>query len=304
MLGGPVTRLPHTRVQTEVAHQLVRRGEPCDVADSGQHAGSHDHVDAADCHQPSHPVITKADGCDRRLGGRQLLLHGVDPCQPAVHGGSLVLRQWLFGEPLPARPHEQLAGKGRDQVGVQHRMDTVLGARHALQHARPAGNEVTQLFRRLVGLPDLRQVAGGVQPGQRRRVDPVRLGLRLGDHAHLQRVGDHDPAHMRLQQPYDRHRVAGRLQHHLVLGPQRPRECQHLGAHQVHPVALPQHAVLQLRHLGKAAMQVQSDNPHGLLPSLFRSRRGQHDAYGSALAAQPGWSQGRPTTNASSQLIQ
>src|SRR5262245_28726853 len=31
---------------------------------------------------------------------------------------------------------------------------------------------------------------------------------------------------------------------------------------------------------------------------------GQHDNYGSVLAAQPGGSQGRPTTNASSQLIE
>jgi hypothetical protein len=56
-------------------------------------------------------------------------------------------------------------------------------------------------------------------------------------------------------------------------------------ADQVQSPPLAQHAVLQLRNL------------------RVRSRRGQHDTYGSALAAHPGWSQGRPITNASSQVM-
>jgi len=42
-----------------------------------------------------------------------------------------------------------------------------------------------------------------------------------------------------------------------------------------------------------------------LLPfcNVKQGARGQHDNYGSALAAQPGRSQGRPATNTSSRLI-
>jgi hypothetical protein len=40
------------------------------------------------------------------------------------------------------------------------------------------------------------------------------------------------------------------------------------------------------------------------LNSRFGGSHGQHDNYGSALSAQPGRSQGRPATNASSQLIE
>src|SRR5687767_15904732 len=39
-------------------------------------------------------------------------------------------------------------------------------------------------------------------------------------------------------------------------------------------------------------------------PALGQGSGGLHDNYGSALAAQPGGSQGRPATNASSQLIE
>src|ERR687892_701365 len=39
-------------------------------------------------------------------------------------------------------------------------------------------------------------------------------------------------------------------------------------------------------------------------PCLGQGSGGPHDNYGSALAAQPGGSQGRPATNASSQLIE
>ena len=39
-------------------------------------------------------------------------------------------------------------------------------------------------------------------------------------------------------------------------------------------------------------------------PSVVNRSSGRHDTYGSALAAQPGKSQGRPATNTSSQLIE
>ena len=43
------------------------------------------------------------------------------------------------------------------------------------------------------------------------------LTLRLGDRAHLARVREHDPRDVRLEDPRDRQRVAGRLHRHLIV---------------------------------------------------------------------------------------
>jgi len=62
---------------------------------------------------------------------------------------------------------------------------------------------------------------------------------------------------------------------------------------------------LQDGDLGEVAVHVQTDEAHGShLPAavVLIGAAGQHDTYGSALTAHPGESQGRPRTNASSQL--
>jgi len=46
----------------------------------------------------------------------------------------------------------------------------------------------------------------------------------VADRSHPPRVGDDDFTDMRLEQPRDRERVAGRLQHDLVVGRQAPRK--------------------------------------------------------------------------------
>ena len=69
-------------------------------------------------------------------------------------------------------------------------------------------------------------------------------------------------------------------------------------------------AVLPDRDLGELAVHVQPDaSSHPAPPStssglLVGSTGGRNDNYGSALAAQPGESQGRPCTNTGSQLIE
>jgi hypothetical protein len=64
---------------------------------------------------------------------------GCPACQPGIHRRSFVFLQWLFGQPLPPGRHEQLAHERRDQIGVQHGVDTVLGSCHALHDRRPLG---------------------------------------------------------------------------------------------------------------------------------------------------------------------
>src|SRR5215210_1325142 len=52
MVGRPGSRLPHARVQAEVADELLRALEPLDVADGSLEGERHNHVDARDGHQP------------------------------------------------------------------------------------------------------------------------------------------------------------------------------------------------------------------------------------------------------------
>ena len=63
----------------------------------------------------------------------------------------------------------------------------------------------------------------------------------------------------------------------------------------LHPAPAADHAILEHRHLGKGAVNVQFDDSHNPTPSVLVDETGaggQHDTYGSALAAHPGKSQG------------
>ena len=51
VMGSSQSRLPHPRVQPEIAHQLLRAVEPADVADRRHDAGGDRQIDAGDCHQ-------------------------------------------------------------------------------------------------------------------------------------------------------------------------------------------------------------------------------------------------------------
>ena len=84
----------------------------------------------------------------------------------------------------------------------------------------------------------------------------------------------------------------------------RPKPSSAVAGH-VDPARPPQPPVFPEHHLREGAVDVHSDHaPHPiLLQFLGQGSGGRHDNYGSALAAQPGESQRRPATNASSQLI-
>ena len=51
MMSSSQSRLPHPRVQPEIAHQLLRTVEPVDVADRGHDPGGNRQVHAGDRHQ-------------------------------------------------------------------------------------------------------------------------------------------------------------------------------------------------------------------------------------------------------------
>jgi len=51
VMGNSESRLPHPRVQPEIAHQLLWAVEPADIADRRHNRGSDRQVDAGDRHQ-------------------------------------------------------------------------------------------------------------------------------------------------------------------------------------------------------------------------------------------------------------
>jgi hypothetical protein len=170
-----------------------------------------------------------------------------------------------------------------------------------------AGDLATQRVGLVIRQPDRGQVVGRQQPRQHCRVDLVGLDLGLGDRPRLLRVGDHHPTRVALQQPRDRIGVAGRLQGHLVADTEAGGEGPQRLWGGLDPAGLPDHAVLPDGDLGELAVDVQPDaSAHPVLPSLSlpREHRRANDTYGSALAAQPGESQGRPCTNSGSQPIE
>ena len=63
-MGGSEARLADARVQTEVAHQLLRGGEAVHVADRGHQAGRHRQIDAGDGHQAGDRRIVQRRGRD------------------------------------------------------------------------------------------------------------------------------------------------------------------------------------------------------------------------------------------------
>jgi hypothetical protein len=154
--------------------------------------------------------------------------------------------------------------------------------------------------------PHRRQKIGGEQLGQDASVDLVGLDLGLGDRPRLARVGHHDTSNERREQHRDRVAVPRRLERDLVIRSQRARPlAQRLGRDSDLPLVSAQ-AVLDDGDLRKCAVHIHPDRSHRLLLArgCVRGTAGRNDNYGLALAAHSGRSQGRPSTNASSRLME
>jgi hypothetical protein len=134
----------------------------------------------------------------------------------------------------------------------------------------------------LVGLPDLGQKTGRMRA---LRHHLVGLDLGVGDGALLQWIGNHHPLHVRCHQLHHCHRVCQSRR--------RPRRFRpDVWRKQSRALARDRSAS---GRLGETAMDVEPNDSHVLLLYLrfIEEHEGQHNNYGSALAAQPGRSQGR-----------
>jgi hypothetical protein len=68
-----------------------------------------------------------------------------------------------------------------DQVRVQDRLDASLQSDQLFKDTHPLGNLAPAVQGFLIGNPHLGEKTGGVQPGQDRRIDLLRLDPGIGD---------------------------------------------------------------------------------------------------------------------------
>jgi len=151
-------------------------------------------------------------------------------------------------------------------MGMQDRLYDVLQTGALAYDLIAPGHLPAERLGRLVGYPGLGQKAAGMQPGQHRRVDLVGLDPGVGDETHLPCVGDNHACHMGTKTLGYRHGIARRLHHHFIGGTKCPRKRIDVPLGNLHAAFVLNHAVLQHRHLGKGAMDVQSDNTHDAVP--------------------------------------
>ena len=250
--------------------------------------------------------IVDRDLCDLAVEDGQVLRQPVQLPHVSLDGCALVVRQRLTGQPRPAARAEQIRMRAlRDQMRMQDRMHLVLDPR-AMPHDLVAPRRQSALaFGDGVRRPNLRQISGRLQAGERASVDLVGLDVSLGDRLHLQRIGDDHPRHKGRQHARDRHAVAGRLDHHFIGRPQFLAQPFEGGPGHIDPADMSKDAVFPNHHLAKGPVNINANHAsHARLPLVADDGSGgRHDTYGSALTAQPGESQRRPATNASSQLI-
>jgi hypothetical protein len=178
-----------TRVQTEVADQLLRAAKATEVTDGGDDRQRHGRVDAGDRHQPLDVVASQRDTAELGIDDPQLLAVEVQLAQQRRDGLALIGRQRLLGQPAPALVAEQVSGgAARDQVAAQDRLDLVLQP-GPLAHDMPAPRHLAaQRVRHVIGQPDAGQVVRRQQLREHLGVDLVSLDLGLGDRAGLLRV--------------------------------------------------------------------------------------------------------------------
>jgi hypothetical protein len=125
---------------------------------------------------------------------------------------------------------------------------------------RPAGDPTAQDPRLLIRQPHRRQEAAGEQPRQSARVDLVGLRARPGDPLDRLRIREHHPSDVRLDDPRDLERVAGRLQRDFIITAEALREQLKRRRRGLHPPRQPHLARLRDRDLAEVAMHVQPDS--------------------------------------------
>lgn len=114
-------RLPHSRIETEVADQVGRTREPCDIADHGDHGDGGDQADPRGGHQAQHTVVLEGRLGQVRFGRPDLSLDTIQQSEGTLDLGPFIDRQGDCFEPAPTRLAEQVAERMCDEVTLQGR---------------------------------------------------------------------------------------------------------------------------------------------------------------------------------------
>ncbi len=120
MLGETKPGLTNTRVQPDIAHELLRRGKAADIADGRDKPCRDREVDPGDCDQSLDRRI--ADCALRHLPVEhvQILREPVEFADVPIDRRLFVDRQRLPRQPVPTAPVEQVGMRTtRNQVRVQ-----------------------------------------------------------------------------------------------------------------------------------------------------------------------------------------
>src|SRR6516165_9857746 len=172
---------------------------------------------------------------------------------------------------------------GRDQMGMQDRLNDVLQPR-ALPHDLVAARHLAaERLCRLVGDPDLRQKAAGIELGQYPSIDLIGLDLGMRNTPDLFRIGDNYPTDVRSDYRGNRSRIAGGFDDdNVALGQLLGKFLQRLATHDETPQTA-ELAVFPGHRLGKGAVNIQSNDPHFPL----RSRSFEREIAGNTTPTDP-----------------
>lgn len=255
--------------------------------------------------QPQHLRPVQRLARDLGVEPSDLAVEEVDLAQAAVERQPFVERQLQPGQPTSTGLAKQMQDRWTvTPVAPEHAMNLILRPRPGPHNALAAAGQSPQHPTALIGRPHLGKQPGDQQPRERAGIEPIGLGLSLGDRAQLARVGHHDAHTMALQDRHDPIAARRRFQRNHVVRRQAVGEhLQRLNSRRDTP-GRADHAFHSDRDLAEVAMHIQSESAHGPpFVDLERERGGTHDKDGFVLSAHRDKSQGRPRTTPSSQLI-
>ena len=196
MVSGAEPRLAHTRIEAEVAHQLLRAREAGDVADRRHQSHRDREIDAGDRHQPLDRRIVQHTLRNLAVEEVEVLAKAVKLADVPLDRGALVVGQGLARQPHPPRAVEQIRVRAlRNQVRMQDRIHLVLEPRPVPHYLVASRHQPAQPLGGGIRCPDFGQIPRCVQACQCPRVDLAGLHMGMCDRLHLQRVGDRHPLH-------------------------------------------------------------------------------------------------------------
>jgi len=283
----------------EVADQLSGAREAPGVTDRGQQRAGGDEVDAGQGQQPAQLQRSKHELGERPIDRHHFGVEEVDSAQAGLDHLPLVDGQLLGGQPAPTGDAEEVGSwRASLQIADQDRVHLVLLACPLPHQLRAAGDPPAQHTRPFVRRPHLGQKASREQLRQRARIALVGL-RRLRRVLDRLRVREHNATDMSLDDPGDRERVAGRLEHHLIIPGETLREQLERRRRRLDPARTTHPTTLGDCDFAEITVHIQRDEAHANLLSLNQSMETRQAKRQLRIRARgtPGQSQGRPTTN-------